>query len=491
MNESLQSIDLAELNLDPQVEQLIQRMLNHIELLTTENRELRVEVQHLRDEIAQMKGGKGKPDLKANQTEEGCDEEELSEKDRQHSPDPSGKSRKPRRKRIKIDRTEKVKLPRSGLPADIEHRGYREVVIQNIIFKTDNVCYRLERVYSPSEGKMYEAQLPTGRPGQSYGSDLEAFVIMLYFELRVTENKIHKLLRAQDIVISEGQVSNIIIKKHIELFAEERKDVLRAGLETSSYQHIDDTGARVNGVNHYFTVLCNPYYSSFFTTRYKNQDTVADLLALLEETSDDEGSPTKKLRDFIPILIGDDAPQFHNQTQYRSLCWVHEERLFKKLHPFFEHHQKLVDDFISDLWDYYDRLKAYKVAPFDDLKQELSTEFDRLFSRVTGYDELDHRIVLTCKKKEHLLLVLDFPEIPLHNNPAERALREYVIKRKISNGTRTKGGTKAWEVFLSLLDTCHKNGVNFYAYLRDRVSNSFAMPSLASIILAPSQPDPI
>jgi len=135
----------------------------------------------------------------------------------------------------------------------------------------DNVCYRLELVYSPSEGKLYEAQLPTGRAGQSYGSDLEAFVIMLYFELRVTENKIHKLLRAQEIVISAGQVSNILIKKHIELFAEERKDVLQAGLETSQYQHIDDTGGRVNGVNHYFTVLCNPYYSSFFTLDTKTK----------------------------------------------------------------------------------------------------------------------------------------------------------------------------------------------------------------------------
>ncbi len=37
----------------------------------------------------------------------------------------------------------------------------------------------------------------------------------------------------------------------------------------------------------------------------------------------------------------------------------------------------------------------------------------------------------------YLLLVLDFPEVPLDNNEAERALREYVIKGKISNGTRT------------------------------------------------------
>ncbi|MCP4416041.1 MAG: hypothetical protein GY805_05435 [Chloroflexi bacterium] len=82
---------------------------------------------------------------------------------------------------------------------------------------------------------------------------------MLYFELQVTQHKIHKFLRSQGIVISEGQISNILIKKHIELFANERQEIVHAGLKTSKYQHIDDTGARVTGVNHYFTVLCNPY----------------------------------------------------------------------------------------------------------------------------------------------------------------------------------------------------------------------------------------
>jgi len=97
---------------------------------------------------------------------------------------------------------------------------------------------------------------------------------------------------------------------------------------------------------------------------------------------------------------------------------------------------------------------------------------------------------LTRQKKRELLLVLDFPEVPLDNNNAERALREYVIKRKISNGTRTDDGTKAWEVFLSLLGTCRKNDVNFYDYLCDRISKSYEMPSLASVVLARARDDP-
>ncbi len=79
-------------------------------------------------------------------------------------------------------------------------------------------------------------------------------------------------------------------------------------LQTTSYQHIDDTGARVNGVNHYFSTLCNSYYASFFTHRRKNHDTVADLLSLLEEQAEGEGTPST-------VLSEDEQP--HQQRTRR------------------------------------------------------------------------------------------------------------------------------------------------------------------------------
>jgi len=516
--QNLQDIDLTELNLDPATHELVQRLLNCIETLVTDLNEAQTEIQRLRDEIARLKGEKGKPKIKANCSPSQATGDKPEPKRKSKSRANSG-HRVPRKERIKIDREEVIKLDRSQLPPDVEHRGYRDVVIQNIIFETDTVRYRLERVYSESKGKFYEASLPEALQKQRYGNELQAFVLMLYFELRVPEEKILNLLQSAGIVISAGQISNILIKKHLQLFAEERKAVLRAGLQTTSYQHIDDTGARVAGVNHYFSTLCNPCYSSFFTHRHKNYDTVASLLSLLEEPPEGEGAPPagptedgpppqqqpsgpraeradsstpgqKRLGDYVPILICDDAPQFHDQTEHRGLCWVHEERHFKKLRPFFEAHQKLVDDFRAEIWDYYGRLQAYATAPTEELKQELSADFDELFSRTTGYDELDRRIALTRQKKRELLLVLDFPEVPLDNNEAERALREYVIKRKISNGTRTDDGTEAWEVMLSLLDTCRKNDVNFYAYLCDRISRSYEMPPLASVVLAYARDGP-
>jgi hypothetical protein len=502
----LQDLDPNLENLDPSSREILTRVLNHIEVLSSENQELRAENQRLKDEIARLKGHKGKPDIKPNRQPQSSQDSDKGKRKNQ-SQGGTRPERPPRNELVKIDREQVIKLDRSQLPKDVTHRGYREVTIQNIVFKTDTVVYRLERLYSESSGQFYEAQLPVGLRGQSYGNELAAFVLMLYFELRVPQEKILKLLQSQGIVISAGKVSDLLSQQYLSQFTQERNAVLSAGLASTTYQQIDDTGMRVNGENWYAVTLCNPHYSSFFTTQRKNFETVSQLLSVLEtpqalsasssETklspSPEKPVPQKQLGDYINILVGDDAGQFHNQTQHRSLCWIHEGRHYEKLTPVIPIHQQWLDEFLKDFWAYYHQLKAYQqLTPpqQQQQRQQLSEEFDRLFSRAYGYDALDHRIALTRQKKQYLLLVLDFPQVPLDNNEAERALREYVVKRKISNGTRTQEGTQAWEVFLALVDTCRKHGVNFYQYLLDRISQVFQMPALANLILEKSQPHP-
>jgi hypothetical protein len=75
-------------------------------------------------------------------------------------------------------------------------------------FNTDRVLYRLEILSSPSTVKFDEAQLPPGLKGKYYGNELEAFVWLLDYQLRVPESKIIKLLQSQGIVISAVKISN-------------------------------------------------------------------------------------------------------------------------------------------------------------------------------------------------------------------------------------------------------------------------------------------
>ena len=84
--------------------------------------------------------------------------------------------------------------------------------------------------------------------------------------------------------------------------------------------------------------------------------------------------------------------------------------------------------------------------------------------------------------KTYLLMVLDHPEVPLHNNPAELDARTRVRKRVVSYGPRSLARARTWDAMETLLSTARKLGVNFFQYIRDRVSGARQMPSLADLI---------
>jgi len=98
---------------------------------------------------------------------------------------------------------------------------------------------------------------------------------------------------------------------------------------------------------------------------------------------------------------------------------------------------------------------------------------------------------LTRLKISELLRVLEHPELPLHNNPAELAARTMVQRRNISYATQTLEGTQAWDTFMSLVATTRKLGISFFEYVRDRISQLGNIPSLGSIIREKSALNPL
>jgi hypothetical protein len=189
----------------------------------------------------------------------------------------------------------------------------------------------------------------------------------------------------------------------------------------------------------------------------------------------------------VKLLICDDAPQFKLITDELSLCWIHDGRHYKKLIPHLAYHRQLLDDFRKCYWDLYHQLLLYREHPTAEDSIRLTSEFDELFSTVTGYDALDERIAKTKAKQESMLMVLQHPEIPLHNNSAELTARKRVRRRKISFGTRSQDGTKAWDTFATLEATAKKLGVSFYEYIYDRISGAYRMPGLADLISTQAQ----
>jgi len=532
----LEDLDLHSIA-DEQARELVRRLLNLLEDVRADLRAAQAEIQRLRNEINRLKGEQGQPTIKPNTPQP--PPKDLSSEQERRTPKAWSKGRK--LDRIPIDREQVVAVDPTSLPPDAVFKGYADVVVQDVIFHTDNVLFHKEKFYSPSQHTTSLASLPEGYHGQ-FGPGVKSLVLALYYGAQMSEPKVAELLRNVGIQISAGQVSNLLIKDHT-VFHEEKDALYQAGLASSPWQHLDDTSTRINGRNGYCHIVCNPLYTAYFTTEAKDRLTIIDVLtnhqprrflvndealgsleafglsavrrwqagqlpgdvlmddatlqALLEAHLPGLGPQQRKwivdatavaayhaAREFpvVRLLVCDDAPQFTLVTEELGLCWVHDGRHYKKLMPYVPHHQALLEDFIERFWTYYAQLLAYREQPTPEEATRLEGEFEVLFSTVTGYTALDERIAKTRAKKRCLLMVLVHPEIPLHNNPAELGARARVRKRDVSFGPRTRDGATAWDTFMTLAETATKLGVSFYHYIHDRVSGAYRMSSLADLI---------
>ena len=536
----LDQLDLEQIQDVAQAKQAVVGLLNLVEALPATVRELQAEVQRLRDENNHLKGEQGRPDFKPNrggkQPGPGPDHSSEAERRKPQVWQKGGKLAK-----ITINREAVLTVDQAQLPADAEFKGYEDSIVQDVVLRTDNVLFHKEKYYSPSACRTYLAELPPGYTGQ-FGPGIKALALVQYFACNVAEPKILEFFTNVGIHLSAGELSNWLIKDWSDLHAE-KAAIYKAGLESSPWHHLDDTATRVNGQNEHCHVVCNPLYTAYFTTARKDRLTIVDVLrnldartfrvnaeaiALLrvfglaqctvrrvqglphdQDWSEAELSalldthmpslgPQHRARileaaavaayhaqmafPVVKLLLCDDAPQFNWVTEQLALCWIHEGRHYKKLSPSSAPFRTALAEFSKQFWLYYDELLAYRQQPSADEKVRLATQFDTLFATVTGYRALDERIEKTKLKKASLLLVLDHPEIPLHNNPAELGARQRVRKRDVSFGPRTPDGAKAWDTFMTLTATAKKLGVSIYHYIHDRVSGAFEMPDLADTI---------
>lgn len=106
------------------------------------------------------------------------------------------------------------------------------------------------------------------------------------------------------------------------------------------------------------------------------------------------------------------------------------------------------------------QLSEYKKHPAPENKILIRKQFINFCEPVENYVLLNDVLSRIRRWEEKLLLVLDYPFIPLHNNTSERDIREFVGRRKISGGTRNDEGRKCRDTFASLKKTCQK--VLFY-----------------------------
>jgi hypothetical protein len=184
----------------------------------------------------------------------------------------------------------------------------------------------------------------------------------------------------------------------------------------------------------------------------------------------------------LSCLLTDDAAVFPDLTEEQGLCWVHDARHYYKLSPAFGIFQAEREAFLKEYWAFYGRLLAYRQNPTAAEAEALREDFDTRVTREVRYAPLTTCLQRTYGNKERLLLVLRHPELPLHNNGTELAVRQRVRRRDVSFGPRSEAGRRAWDVYQSLAGTLGKLGISFFDYLSDRLRQAGQIRPMAELI---------
>ncbi|WP_349963455.1 transposase [Rhizobium sp. ZPR3] len=483
--------------------------------LRLENTRLKVENQQLRDEIARLKSLPPRPPFRPSGMDKATDIK---------SGDKPASKKKPRGPKLDVKRVSREVILQANVPAGSRFKGYKSCFVRELVLSAEVVHYRRECWVTP-DGKTTLAPLPAGIMG-GFGVHLRRLCLMLHAQGQVTTGRLTTLLNDIGIDISKRQVVRLLTKGLDEFVAEDAA-VLHAGLVSSSYITVDDTGARHAHSNLYTTQIGSERFAVFRTTKSKSRLNFLSLLRgnyrdyvlndaafdYLEGRRADPGLAAR-LHSFEPqhfcnevpflerlaskgveifdrqgvgllaeaglwsciryhglvgdmVIVSDDAGQF--RVGNHALCWVHCERLLQKLMPAKAKEARSVALVRDLVWRFYKALKIWKQKPSPQAIPAFRRRFDQIFSLRTGYDTLDALLVRLHRRKDELLRVLERPEIPLNTNASENDLRSFVTKRKISGGTMSRDGRVARDTMLGLMKTCQKLGLSFYHYLGDRL----------------------
>ena len=505
---------------NPTVNMLVEFSWNCLRVI----QELTDQIAALKDEIAKLKGQKPRPKLPPSKTADDaknkCNSNNSANRTINHE------------KKEKIERIIKPNY----IPEGSIFKGYEDYSVQDLVIKSQEIQFRLA-IYIAPDGSRIRGELPEGYTLGHFGTNLIAYCLSQYYQCHITRPLLLTQLHDMGIDISSAQLSNILIKNK-EAFHNEKQEVLKAGLENSPFLNTDDTGARHDGKNGYCTSIGSPLFTYFESTESKSRINFLEILqgaqklyAITEEALNYafehgigykaldllENHKNKQFKDkdawqtflkkhkiivtkdqkiateaallggaliigFNPytIIISDGAGQFI--LSLHGLCWVHEERHYRKLIPLSKKERLEIEKVRSAIWDYYEDLKEYKKDPKISNQEALSKRFDNIFGKKYKSTAINELLAHTRSRKEGLLLVLKYPFIPLHNNDSERDIREYVKKRKISGSTRSNDGRQARDTFTSLKKTCMKLKICFYDYLKDRLANIKKIPKLEDLI---------
>lgn len=347
------------------------------------------------------------------------------------------------------------KCPECGdkLPGKTQETRERHVTDIYFVARVKNTKYEIPRKYCRTCKKLVEPQVPHALPHARFGLNLMLFVMYLRFGLRLPLNKVSEFFRTMHgFSISEGEII-LICHQLAKAFGDYYKTLERL-LKRCRVKYSDTTSWRVNGKNYTAWVFITFGAVLYKITRKGTADIPVKLLG-----KEQHGN----------ILVVDRHSLYRSLVEKAGfilqLCWSH----------ILEDTRSLARDFGREGRYVQRKLKLIFADAVSLNHQGTEEQVQKLKKRVEQLlgRHYQHKTIwkfvknLVKRDLDNLFIFVTRPDVDPTNNISERELRELVLIRKISNGSRSEQGAATTATLLSIIKTLRLRDKNIFEGLRE------------------------
>ena len=226
---------------------------------------------------------------------------------------------------------------------------------------------------------------------------------------------------------------------------------MKLALRAAGVVHGDETGWRIDGKNNYLWTLTNANHTLYHMDRSRGAKVIIDLLG---KSFVREGGG-KLVSDFYSVYDQIGGTQQKCLTHLlRELRDTIAKRPELKTHAFFKRCKALVQAMLR----LKRRREELEASAYEHQVKLLEDRLQALSQTTWGDRDADRLTKRLAKYREKLTPFLHDAELDGTNNAAERALRPAVVMRKITGGSRSESGAKAWSILASVMRTAEQQG---------------------------------
>lgn len=389
-----------------------------VAVLLEENKQLRNEVKELREMVKE----KSKPSFVKEDIKE---EPKTSGQKKGHE----GYSRHIPERIDEIKPLDSEECPDCGEKLS----GIQDVrarTITDIEMNVKNIQYIIHRRYCKNCAKIVEPEINDALPNARFSLRLMLWIMFLKIEIRMPSNKITEFFDLVGLEISDGEIYNILNQLR-EVYGDYYNCLFNRMREARS-KHIDETSWRINGKNNWLWIFINKEVALFVVDKHRSSDV-----------------PVKTLGNQKDKFVTTDRHSAYNVLVEKTgclqqVCWTHLIRNSKDLA---EHYPEA--EYIHKRMKY-----IYHKAKEGEKKELLLHWIDLIASRAYKSNQVYKFVKSICRNhREDLFRFVDNPKISPSNNLAEQGLRQGVVIRKVSGGSRSDNGAETTAKLLSVMQT--------------------------------------